>query len=429
MATRPRPRFAVLYDLGAVPAGEIGAGLADLGDVTFLVPDGSDHVERLRPVMEMLGDVHTLSGDPADDARLIRAIAPDAVLTFCDDLLRPAGALAAAAGVPGPSERTTRLFTDKGLQRRALREAGVDRTRTAVIDTLAAWDAALDEVGLPAIVKPVSGTLSRHTFAVRSPRDRAEVRAHLEGLVAAGEWGPFIVEEYLRGLPSEPFGDYVSVESVCTPEGITHLVLTDKTPVMPPFRGTGRIWPSHLSRARQREVLDLVGAALEAVGADRGFTHTEVKLTADGPRVIEINGRISGYVNMMARETCGVDLVELGARVALGEEVERAPFDFGGKVHFQYNNLAPLRPCRLEGVDGAEEVRALPGVTAYRAFVRPGTDLAGGTSTRTLDALSGVGDSHDEVLATIEAARAALTFELRFEDGTRRLTGLELPEH
>ncbi|MEU7134963.1 ATP-grasp domain-containing protein [Streptomyces sp. NPDC046261] len=427
MPNSRRPHFAVVYDLGAVPAGEIGAGLADLGDVTFLVPARSDHVEQLRPVMEMLGDVHTLSGEPAADARLIRTLAPDAVLTFCDDLIRPAASLAAAAGVPGPSERTARLFTDKGLQRRALYESGVDRTRTVVIDSIADFDDALDAVGLPAIVKPVSGTLSRHTFAVRSPEDRAEVRAYAQRLAAAGQWGPFIAEEYLQGRPSEPFGDYVSVESVCTPQGITHLVLTDKTPVMPPFRGTGRIWPSHLPDAEQREVLDLVGAALRVVGADRGFTHTEVKLTADGPRIIEINGRISGYVNMMARETCGVDLVQLGARVALGEPLSPPPFDFGGKVYFQYNNLAPLRPCRLEGVEGAARVRGLPGVTAYRSFVRPGSDLAGGTSTRTLDTVSGMGEDHDAVLATIEAARAALTFELRFDDGTRRLTGLELP--
>ncbi|MFE7527950.1 ATP-grasp domain-containing protein [Kitasatospora sp. NPDC057542] len=429
MATRSRPRFAVLYDLGAVPAGEIGAGLADLGDVAFLVPAHSDHVEQLRPVMEMLGEVHTLSGVPAADADLIRTIAPDAVLTFCDELIRPAAALAAAAGVPGPSERTARLFTDKRLQRRALAESGVDRTRTALINSITGWDRALDAVGLPAIVKPVEGTLSRHTFAIRSPADRAEVREYLGRLVAAGQWGPFIVEEFLRGRPSEPFGDYVSVESVCTPEGITHLVLTDKTPVMPPFRGTGRIWPSHLPEAEQREVLDLVGAALRAVGANCGFTHTEVKLTADGPRIIEINGRISGYVNMMARETCDVDLVELGARVALGESRLPAPFDLGGKVYFQYNNLAPQRPCRLEGVEGAEEVRSLPGVTAYRSFVRPGTDLSGGTATRTLDTVSGVGEDHDAVLACIEAARAALTFELCFEDGPRRLTGLELPQY
>lgn len=429
MTIRTRPRIAVLYDLGAVPAGEIGAGLADLGDVTFLVPAGSGHVEQLRPVMEMLGDVRALAGEPAADARLIRTIAPDAVLTFCDDLIRPAAALAAAAGVPGPSERTARLFTDKGLQRRALREAGVDRTRAVVIEALAQWDAALDDIGLPAVVKPVSGTLSLHTFAVHTTEDRAEVHAYLERLADAGQWGPFIVEEYLRGRPNAPFGDYVSVESVCTPEAITHLVLTDKTPVMPPFRGTGRIWPSHLPEAEQREVLDLVGDALHVVGADRGFTHTEVKLTADGPRIIEINGRISGYVNMMARETCGVDLVDMGARVALGEALPLAPFDFGGKVFFQYNNLAPLRPCRLEGVEGADEVRALPGVTAYRAFVRPGTDLAGGTSTRTLDALSGVGESHEAVLEAIDAARAALTFELRFADGARRLSGLELPAY
>ncbi|GAA1982320.1 ATP-grasp domain-containing protein [Catenulispora subtropica] len=419
-------RFAVLYDLGAVPAGEIGAGLADLGDVVFLVPAGSVHVEQLRPVMEMLGAVHTLSGHPEADGELIRRIAPDAVLTFCDALVRQAAVLSASAGVPGPGERTARLFTDKVSQRKALRESGVELIRTAPIASLADWDAATTAVGLPAIVKPASGTLSLNTFAVHTPEERAEVFRLLQNLHSAGRWTPFITEEFLQGRPSQPFGDYVSVESVCTPRGITHLVITDKTPVLPPFRGTGRIWPSHLPADEQREILELVSRALQAVGADRGLTHTEVKLTVDGPRIIEVNGRISGYVNMMARESCGVDLVRAAALVALGHDPDVVPFDFGGKVHFQYNNLAPLRPCRLEGVTGTDTVRALPGVTAYRAFVRPGTDLPGGTTTRTLDTVSGFGGDHDEVLATIDAARTALSFDLRFEDGARRLTGHEL---
>ncbi|MEU8891559.1 ATP-grasp domain-containing protein [Streptomyces sp. NPDC048442] len=426
MTQRSRPLFAVLYDAGAVPAGEVGAGLADLGDIVFLVPPVSAHVEQMLPVMELLGEVRTLSGRPEEDAALVRAIAPDGILTFCEDMIRPAAALAAAANLPGQSVRTAELFTDKGQQRQVLREAGVDRTRTRVVHTLDDWEQALAEVGLPSIVKPVTGSRSKDAYALRTPDDVRAAHARLAEIAAAGEWAPFVLEEFLEGRPSEPFGDYVSVESVCTPSGITHLVLTGKSPVMPPFRGTGRIWPSHLPQDEEREVFDLVTRALQAVGCDSGFAHSELKLTPDGPRLIELNGRLSGHVNMMARESCGLDLVRLGALVALGEEPYLPTFDFGGKVHFQYNNLSPLAPCTLEAVHGAEAVREIPGVTAYRNFVRPGVELPGGTTTLTLDTVSGVCDGHEAVMRTIDAARAALTFEFRFADGVRRVNGLEL---
>jgi biotin carboxylase len=417
MPSRARPLLAVLYDAGAVPAGEIGGGLADLGDIAFLVPPGSAHVAQLRPVMEQLGEVHALSGHAATDAELIQTLAPDAVFTFCEELIRPAAALAAAAGIPGPSERTARLFTDKGLQRQALKAAAVDETRVATMESPADWPGALESVGLPAIVKPVSASRSRDVHAVWDETDVPAVTARLADIASSGRWSPFIVEEFLHGRQCEPYGDYVSVESICTRSGLTHLVLTGKTPVMPPFRGTGRVWPSFLPPAEEQEIFDLVGRSLTAVGSDCGFTHTEVKLTPEGPRLLEINGRISGHINMMARESCGLDLVRIAALIALGEQPSLSTFDFGGKVHFQYNNLAPLRPCHLEDVRGAEIVRAMPGVSGYRYFVRPGDALPGGTATVTMDVISGVCNGQEEVARTIEAARAALSFRFRFAAG------------
>jgi biotin carboxylase len=429
MVNRSRPLLAVCYDAGAVPAGEIGTGLADLGDIVFLTPRSSPHVDQLRPVIAQLGEVRTLHDSTAENVDLVRDLAPDAVLTFSERLIRPAAELAAAAGVPGQPLRTARLFTDKGLQRGVLAEAGVDRTRTHVLRSPQEWPAALRTVGLPAIVKPVTGWSSRDTYAVRTGEEAAAVHGQLHRIAAEGRWSPFILEEFLTGRPSEPFGDYVSVESVCTPAGISHFVVTGKTPVVPPFRGTGRIWPSHLPPAEEKEICELVTRALEAVGSVCGFTHTELKLTPDGPRIIEINGRISAHVNMMARDACGLDLVRVGGLMALGEEPWLPPFDFGGLVHYQFNNIAPLAACRVEAVHGAEAVRRLPGVSAYRTFVRPGDDLPGGSTTLTLDTISGVCDSHAAVVTAIAQARAALTFVLRFDDGVRHVTATELPRY
>lgn len=430
MSGAGRPLVAVVYDIGAVPAGEIGAGLAGHADIVFLAPRDSAHAAQLRPVMELLGEVRELSGHAEEDEDLVRGIAPDAVLTFSEPMVRRAARLAAAAGRFGWSAHTARAFTDKALQRQVLRAAGVDKTRTYLLWSVTDWDDAVDAVGLPAILKPVTGWSSQNTHAVYSAKDVPRAREWLAEVFASDPGVNFVLEEFLVGREGdEPYGDFVSVESVCTPSRISHFMLTGKTPVMPPFRGTGRIWPSHLPSHEEREIYALVTRALQAVGADRGFAHTEIKLTPDGPRIIELNGRVSGHINLLAHSVFGVNLVWVGAQLALGLESEAPSFDFGGKVYFQYNNLAPVMPARFAAVRGAKDVKGLPGVTSYRSFVQPGDELPGGPGTTCLDAVTGACEDHAAVADVIDRARRALTFDLYFDNNKRSIKGIDLPAY
>jgi hypothetical protein len=52
-----------------------------------------------------------------------------------------------------------------------------------------------------------------------------------------------------------------------------------------------------------------------------GWTHTELKLTARGPVVIEVNGRLGGHVAMMLRSSARVGAVGLALDVAAGRQV------------------------------------------------------------------------------------------------------------
>ncbi|MFD0531315.1 acetyl-CoA carboxylase biotin carboxylase subunit family protein [Kitasatospora arboriphila] len=131
-------------------------------------------------------------------------------------------------------------------------------------------------------MKPLYGGGSRDTHLVRDE----ETLARLAERHPAG----MMVEEYLQGRPSLPYGDYVSVESLCAPDRITHVSVSGKFPMAPPFREQGQFWPSALPPQDVAAVADLTTRALRALGVDFGVTHTEVKLTARGPRIIEVNG-------------------------------------------------------------------------------------------------------------------------------------------
>ena len=52
-------------------------------------------------------------------------------------------------------------------------------------------------------------------------------------------------------------------------------------------------------------MLDIASMAIKALGVRVGFLHTEIKLTPDGPRIIEVNGRLGGSVAEMAKACHG----------------------------------------------------------------------------------------------------------------------------
>ncbi|MGW1840185.1 ATP-grasp domain-containing protein [Streptomyces sp. BBFR2] len=418
-------KIAVVYDRGAVAAGEIAAGLTGLGTPVFLTPD-SPHTRRMLHVLEGLGTVLPLTGDLAADTEAVRDLAPAAVLTFSESMLRTTAALTGALGLPGHDPDTAQLLTDKTRQRARLREAGVDDVRSHPLHTAEDGPRAFAVTGLPAIIKPVRGEGSRATYVVHTEEEAARVVAEAFAAVPAAGPGPvFVAEEFLQGRRDLPFGDYVAVESLCSPHGVTHLAVSGKYALVPPFREAGVYWPSALGADEESAVEDLAGRALAALGVTSGLAHTEIKLTPDGPRIIEVNGRIGGHVNHLAQFACGVDLVRMAALLALGRRV-RPPRLRPEQVHFLRYGLAPVEPATLTAVHGDHEVRELPGIAGYRTYRRIGDRLDGGVMTQPMDLLWGVAPDHAAMGALVDKALSVLGYEFEFAEGTRRLAARDL---
>ncbi|MGW3466816.1 ATP-grasp domain-containing protein, partial [Streptomyces olivaceoviridis] len=307
------------------------------------------------------------------------AHSPGGIVTFSEKALRLTGQLAHRLGLPQHSPATTALLTDKWNQRSALRAAGVDSVRFHRIDTVGQWADAVAHVGLPAVLKPAFGGASRNTFLIE---DEADGRRTVERLLAAGTpgydpEGALVLEEYLVGRDCAPFGDYVSIEQLVQQGEVTDIAVTGKFPMVPPFRETGRFWPSPLDPEETEQVFDLARRAVTALGITTGLTHTEAKLTPQGPRFIEVNGRLGGGINELSRRAIGTDLIELAGRIALGERVDVPPLPPGRTV-YQIIHPAPRDACELVAVEGTDEIRALSEVTLYRPYARPVTRLEPG---------------------------------------------------
>nr|WP_191910489.1 ATP-grasp domain-containing protein [Microbispora cellulosiformans] len=399
-----RPRLIVMFEEGAVTPAEIMLSLTDWADV-MLVVGTSPYTAAVKPFLYEIAEAITWDQPRAELLGHLRKWRPDGIITYAERMLVPTAEVAAELGLLFHSVTTATLLRDKFEQRRRLAEAGVQRTRSVSLTGVDQWRDVAAQVGFPLVVKPRLGEGSQYTHLVHGIEQGEALLRDLSKSYS----GVLVAEEFIAGKQRPPFGDYVSVESCVVDGEITHLEITGKFPILPPFREQGHFWPAPVSDPERDDILDLTRRALTGLGISTGLTHTEVKLTADGPRLIEVNGRIGGQINELAIRACGTDLIAAGARMALGlhsDELVLKP----SKTYFQYHNLPPLDARRLTGVRGAAAAKKVAGVTSYEIYLHPPAPLERGVMTTWIDAVRGEAHDHDEMLAVLDQANELLSF-------------------
>lgn len=412
-ASESRPRLVVVYGHRSLDVMQICEAARDWCDLIWLVDRADPSVAAVRPILSRFGPVVDALGDPPDQvAAALRAHSPDGLTTFYDTGMERVAEIAGELRVRFHSPEVARRLEDKLHQREALRAAGLPTPATVALPERADRDTVQQlgaSITYPAVLKPRRASGSWHMFSVASVRELAEIWDQL----AADEPEELLLEEYLPDGPAMPGGfeaDYVSVETVVEAGKMRHLAITGRFPLAPPFRETGFFIPATVATSQRTEVLELAGETLRALGVQVGSAHTEIKLTAQGLRVIEVNGRIGGGVPDMLRLAAGVDIVKLAMRAALGLTggVDGLPATSGVAYRFFYQ--PPTSACRLVAVDGLERLKALPGVESVYLHHPPGTQIDSRHGTRTyLFAVVGLAADHAGVVAVDEFLRTGIT--------------------
>ncbi|MGX6601991.1 ATP-grasp domain-containing protein [Micromonosporaceae bacterium Da 78-11] len=407
MLTADLPTVLVPVGYGAASPTEVVRAAAGLARIVFAADEAAD-----RSFLDLLRDTATVltAGDLDGYVRRARAAGVDGIVTFSDDRLELTADLAERLGLPHHTPAQVAAATWKPLQRLRLAEAGVEQLRYRVVHGPDDVDSAIAHVGLPAVAKPARGMGSRFTTAIRSAADLVRAVHEAAGPAAAGV--PLLLEEMLPGRPdltAAGWGDYVSVEAVVTGGRPVNLMVTGKFPLAEPFREVGSLVPARLDRWTTNRVLALNGAAIRAVGLSCGLVHTEMKLTPDGPRIIELNPRLGGLHESLVAGATGVSLVATALRAALNLPLPQGPLATTGVTWFHLT-VPDLDDRTVLAVDGAADVRALPDVRQVRIVARPGTrvDPAQGT-TQMLALTHGRSADHDAALRTKREIERRLT--------------------
>jgi biotin carboxylase len=313
-------------------------------------------------LLRKLGEVVDVSGlDVEQAAAAIARHHPDGIVSFVDDHLVMAAHLAQQLGLAFHSPEVAGMLVDKARQRVVLDAAGIAGPRS--------WparascppeerEALLRAVVYPAVLKPVEGSGSR---GIRLVEDAAGLASALdEGESANG----YLVEEYLEDDPQcEPWlASYLSVESVIDGRQTQHVALTGRFPLAEPFRETGNVIPAVLDPHLRPPLLEMVDAAVEALGITSAVIHTEIKLTPDGPRLIEVNGRLGGRPPYVLRSVSDINLFEVACRVAAREHVELAEIPPCRGVGYWLMLQPPRRARTIGSISGVDAVARLAGV-------------------------------------------------------------------
>jgi biotin carboxylase len=396
--------LVVVYDVGAAGPVDIATAARDTCDLVFVCDPADPHAAAHLDQMHQAGTVVAITDPDAEAvAKVAAALGADGLTTFSEYQIALTAAAAAECDLRFHDPETASLLTDKCAQRRALREAGVESTRFAPVDSPDDLESALSIVGIPAVLKPRNGAASVDTFLVESA---AQGRAFLQDSDNA-----FILEERLVGDPraaGSEWGDLVSVESIVVDGSVRSSHLTGKLPLAPPFRETGQFAPATLDPVWAEQVAALAEAALAALGIRWGTTHTEVKLTPAGPRIVEVNGRLGGYVSDVHRRAGGPDLLSASIAVALGLPLPDADAEYG-RVAFRHYVAAPPYRARLDRIEGLDLVGDLPGVTLVEPRAVPGQVLDWRRGTQEcLAVVYGTAADHGELSQTIRRIAATV---------------------
>ncbi|HJQ01701.1 MAG TPA: hypothetical protein VJ851_08880 [Jatrophihabitans sp.] len=383
----------------SVSPADLALSSDGLAEINFLADSRRTEESLLWQIARSVGPTELVDfSDYQACLNAVRRFGATAVTTFMDRHCLLATQLNRALGTDAGNDVP---WGRKDLHRRILRAAGLSRIDSMVPDRPEELRSFAESAGFPFIVKPVDGFASKNTWLLENQADLDRLLG-ADGRAPAQDLTGMFAEEFIRSCgPIAPgMSDYVSVEmfrpgSVAGPMSGTAFI-THRTPQDWPCRETGPVLPSPLPAERQRELIQYTEQVLDALSAYRGMYHVEVKPSPTGPEIIEVNGRIGGYIAKAVRYGTGQDLARLALASALGRpsDVELDWYRCVQALLYQ----PPPAARRVVRSPSRRELTKLPGVIAIETISPVGTEVHWRNGTLGLVATVWLAaDDHDQL--------------------------------
>lgn len=281
----------------------------------------------------------------------------DAIMTLASDMpIMTVAKVSKKLGLVGVDLDTAIKATNKSKMRESLKSFGVPVPLFYKVDSLDKCIKAVNKIknkGYKCILKPADNSGSRGIVLLPDFNEKTINIAYNYSKNNSRN-KIVMVEEFMEGPE-------VSVETISVDGKCNIIQITDKiTTGAPYFVEMGHSQPSQLPDSIKDKIKEITIAANKAIGIINGPSHTEIKITQNGPKIVEIGARLGGdnITTHLTPLSTGVDMVESCIKIALGEKPD---------IRIKYDKASAIRYFdqshgRIKSIRGVEEASKLPGI-------------------------------------------------------------------
>jgi biotin carboxylase len=364
----------------------------------------------------LLASTYDIEATVAAARRYHREVRPiDGVICIASDIPRTVAAVAAALGLPGITQESARLSSDKLDMKLKFRRDGIPVPWFGLVESAKELHEIALGRGFPLVIKPVD---SRGARGVLRLTEAIDLNWAYEFSASHSPSGRVIVEEFLDG-------PQISTESIVL-EGVAYTPgLADRNyeflnRFAPHIIENGGDLPTRLSAQEQQAIRDLIQRAARSMGVCDGVVKGDVVFHDGKPFIIELATRLSGgyFCTHEIPLSTGVDFVGCAIRLALGERVGADQLTPRYQRCISQRYLFP-GPGRVVAIAGAQEVPEQPGIVFCQVRLKVG-DVVGPVDSHPARAglVMATGESRGEAMERAESAIASIEIEIAALEAT-----------
>ena len=333
----------------------------------------------------------------------------DGIMTLATDMpMRTVAAVVKELNLIGIDEDTALRATNKVEMRMALQVAGVPIPKFFKVSNDVEYKAAVKKFSAPFIVKPADSSGSRGIFKVNDIKNKKLIEKAYRYCRPFSKIGDVIVEEYMNGPE-------VSVETISV-DGVCHVIqITDKmTTGAPHYVEMGHSQPTRHGKEMAKQIADVAKAANKAVGIKNGPSHTEIIVTNEGPKIVELGARLGGdnITTHLVPLSTGVNMVECCIKIALGEKPDIEPkFSKGSAIRYFQQRNGTIE-C-IEGLEKAGNIFGIQQISIVHGIGETITEID--SSNARMGFVIAQGESSNRAIELCEQALKLITVHMENE--------------
>ncbi|MGE7439070.1 ATP-grasp domain-containing protein [Kitasatospora sp. NPDC001175] len=328
-------------------------------------------------------------------AKLVE-LEPVAVLAGRETGVELADALSERLGLPSNGTALSTARRDKYVQIETIKTHGVPGMRQLRTDDEAELLAWHEELGGTVVVKPLRGYWGDGVSFCDAPQESvAALRGLRSRRMVLGEpITEVVAQEYLVGA------EYIVNTVSCA--GVHQLTDAWRTERIQANGVRDLVTAQVLLRSDEQpvgELFDYGRRVLDALGIRYGAAHLEIKLTPDGPRLVEAGARLSGLPYYTA-EVLGEGQLEwtVDAYVRPERFRARAGRPYQRRHAFAWAALVAPASGRLRGYRALDQLKGLASFRDLAVLVKPGDEITPTTYDRGYPVTLTLSHSVDAVL-------------------------------